>query len=188
MFAALHQTGRLAAVACLGELLRLASEPELVRHVAGLLARLDTQAALDGDPQVAASVWAGAREVVQRPQPADWSEAVLKCALLFAMAQDLAERIGEERLPQGSGLVAAQLFEWAQQEAAEHPDRLGLVGRRLIAECSAQAQRVLTRHKDLAEALATGADDADELASTSELISALISASSMRMQVLGLQA
>ncbi|MGA4507224.1 ferritin-like fold-containing protein [Propionibacteriaceae bacterium G1746] len=136
--------------------------------------------------------------VQQHTPAATWPEALLKNHLIVGMGLDLSTRTHATWPEQVSvALAGGPGRDLAAQVQASitgldldetTASRTALFGRRVIAELSAQAQRIAGRDTALARAL-TGAEagSADEISHTVELIQDLVEGAAQRMLALGLQ-
>ena len=130
--------------------------------------------------------------------PRTWGEAVLKTWLMVGAGEDLMRLTGEH-WPAGAKELAGQavsrplaeplrevLFDLAGDQQEQW--RLGLFGRRVIAEATAQCQRIAARQPELAGALLDVEEGSlDELSGTTQLIADLVEGAAQRMLELGLQ-
>lgn len=131
-------------------------------------------------------------------RPRTWPEAVLKVHLMVGAGLDLVE-LTRSTWPENSrhvvDVTVARELEGALGETLDpylgdedERSRLGLFGRRLVAEATAQAQRVAAARPRLAQALSGDEEGSlSELAATTQLIADLVEGSAQRLMRLGLQ-
>lgn len=136
--------------------------------------------------------------VQQHTPPRTWPEALLKSLLVLGLGLDLtrhsreywppavAKVLADDPGPEMADLVGQTLASLDLDD--EQRSRTSLFGRRVVAELSAQAQRIVSRESRLARAL-TGAESGtpDEVARTVELLQALVEGAAERMLGLGFQ-
>ena len=127
-----------------------------------------------------------------------WPEALLKNLLVIGMGLDLGERTRANWPPVVAGVLehhpGPELADLLTQTLTglelddEQVSRTSMFARRVIAELSAQAQRIASREARLARAL-TGAEGGTpaELAGTVELLQVLVEGAAQRMLALGFQ-
>ncbi|WP_203567027.1 ferritin-like fold-containing protein [Aestuariimicrobium ganziense] len=179
---------------------------ELARHASTRFAALDRALAALTDhgssPEAGLGAFTEALGQFHRhTAPQTWPQVLLKCVLVCGFATDFEGAVSEHLPPalraQFSSLVAeAQALAWWARQSLESlvdadPEvvhSLGLFGRRVLAEGSAQAQRVAGQDSSLA-ALCTGSvpGSLEELSASVQLIADLVEASAQRMVALGLQ-
>lgn len=134
-------------------------------------------------------------------EPSTWPQALLKAWLMCGFAHDLADRVkvldDEFRSVLKSARVITSKLSWHCEQLLlkvleTEPDQvslLGLYGRRVIGETTAQGQRLLSRHAEISSQLTGQASGSmEELSASSQLIAQLVDLSAERMQKLGLQA
>ena len=203
--AGLYGTGWLLCYESLAELAGLApTTMEALGVARSSLAVVDAarhSLALVPDEQVEQMVGStrAAFASVQRHTPAaTWPEALLKNVLIIGLGLDLGEHTSAHWPP----AVAAVLEHNPGHELAdlltqtltgleldeEQLSRSSLFGRRVIAELSAQAQRIVSRDTRLARAL-TGVEGgtAAEVSRAVDLLQALVEGAAQRMLALGFQ-
>ena len=136
--------------------------------------------------------------VQQHTPPGTWPEGLLKNLLIIGMGLDLtrltreswppvvAEHLTDDPGPALADLLTETLSGLDMDE--EVTSRTSLFGRRVLAELSAQAQRIASRSSAVALAL-TGAerDSLDEVTGAVELLQELVEGGAQRMLALGLQ-
>lgn len=136
---------------------------------------------------------------VQRHTPsASWAEALLKNVLLIGAGMDLADHTSAQWPPAVAAVLehnpGRELAELLTQTLSdlelddEQVSRTSLFGRRVVAELSAQAQRIVSRDTRLIRAL-TGVEGGttDEVSRAVELLQTLVEGAAQRMLALGFQ-
>ena len=123
----------------------------------------------------------------QNTRPSSFSEAALRVWLMRRAGQRLVQ-LTHSDASGGADVEAPEELEQARGDEAAGA-RLGLYGRRVIGEATAQAQRVASHDSDLMAAL-TGAEPGSsaELASSTQLLAQLVEGCAQDMISLGLQA
>lgn len=203
--AGLYGTGWLLCYEALAELAGLAPTTMdalgVARSSVDVVDAARTTLALLPDDQVD-RLGAATREAfvsVQLHTPAaTWPEALLKNLLIVGLGLDLGAQTSAHWPPAVLGVLKGnpgpELADLLTQTLTgldlddEQMSRTSLFGRRVIAELSAQTQRIASRESDLARAL-TGAESggADEVAATVDLLASLVEGAAQRMLALGFQ-
>lgn len=200
--------GWLACHHAVVEMSQRADEPRVALGVAGLSHPLVTAAERAADALTQASEQAvddqmspplrAMTSFADHTRPGSWEEAVLKVHLMVGAALDLRRLTGEnwpaDVVPLAEANPALELVAPLREtletlvQDQDVRSRLGLFGRRVIAEATAQAQRVVARQPQLTAAL-LGVEEGslDELSATTQLVADLVEGSAQRMLELKLQ-
>ncbi|MGA4668626.1 ferritin-like fold-containing protein [Propionibacteriaceae bacterium Y1923] len=203
--AALHGAGWLLCYETLAELSGLAPQTlealGVARTSAGAVEAARRSLALvpaDSADQQVGPIRQAFASLQQHTPPGTWPEALVKNLLLIGMGLDLVRHTREHWPPAVAKVLEGDpgpdVAELVTQTLAgldlddEQRSRTSLFGRRVIAEMSAQAQRIVSRESRLARALTgTQSGTSEEVARTTELLQALVEGAAERMLALGLQ-